>query len=641
MSDCHGQAPRAGLLPNPSILPPQAAADRPIIVAIVGPPNSGKSTLFNRLTGLRQKVANFPGVTVEHRMGKAKLKDSHEVFLVDLPGVYSLNPRAEDEQVTHDVLKGERSDFPKPDAVILILDSTNLGRHLVLAAPILHLALPTLILLNMADDLAVRGGKVDIAALSAELNCTVALISASKGTGIDRIQQFLVGTAVRLNCPPAKIELPVLHDVPKCRQWAANLGKRASYRSPAPPIWTRRLDAVFLHPVAGPLVFISVVIAVFQSIFSWAKPVMDGLQEAVASSGVWFNHVLPDSPWRSLLVDGVWQGVGSVVVFLPQILLLFLFIGILEDSGYLARAALIADRTMAKFGLQGKSFIPLLSAYACAVPAVMATRVIEDKRDRMATIMIAPLMTCSARLPVYTLLIAAFVPNIHLLGNLLSLQTATMLSLYVLGFAAAIVIARVLKSTILKSRDSNFILEMPPYRWPTLRSLSLRLVDRAKVFLNRAGTVILMVAIGIWILAHLPLDHGKAPLLEHSFAGMIGKTIEPAIQPLGFNWKIGIGLITSLAAREVIVGTLGTIYGIEGNEPSQGLQAAIHKDLSTAGAVALLVFFAFAMQCFSTLAVVKRETGGWKWPAFQFFYMLTLAYSGSWLAFHITNYFLR
>ncbi len=641
MSDCHGQTPRTGLLPNPSILPPRAAADRPLIVAIVGPPNSGKSTLFNRLTGLRQKVANFPGVTVEHRMGKAKLKDSHEVFLVDLPGVYSLNPRAEDEQVTHDVLKGERSDFPKPDAVILILDSTNLGRHLVLAAPILHLALPTLILLNMADDLAVRGGKVDIAALSAELNCTVALISASKGTGIDRIQQFLVGTAVRLNTPPAKIELPVLHDVPKCRQWAANLGKRASYRSPAPPIWTRRLDTLFLHPVAGPLIFLAVVIAVFQSIFSWAKPVMDGLQRGISSSGVWFNHVLPDSPWRSLLVDGVWQGVGSVVVFLPQILLLFLFIGILEDSGYLARAALIADRTMAKFGLQGKSFIPLLSAYACAVPAVMATRVIEDKRDRMATIMIAPLMTCSARLPVYTLLIAAFVPNVALVGGFLSLPAATMLGLYVLGFAAAIVIARGLKSTILKSRDSNFILEMPPYRWPTLRSLSLRLVDRGKVFLNRAGTVILMVAIGIWILAHLPLHQGKAPSLEHSFAGMIGKTIEPAIKPLGFNWKIGIGLITSLAAREVIVGTLGTIYGIEGNEPSQGLQAAIHQDLSTAGAVALLVFFAFAMQCFSTLAVVKRETGGWRWPTFQFFYMLALAYSGSWLAFHITNYFLR
>ena len=642
MSDCHSGAPRTGLLPNPSILPPSSAVtERPIIVAIVGPPNAGKSTLFNRLTGLRQKVANFPGVTVEHRMGKAKLKDHQEVFLVDLPGVYSLHPRAEDEKVTHDVLKGERPDFPKPDAVILILDATNLGRHLVLAAPVLDLGLPTLILLNMADDLEARGGKVDIAALSAELKCTVALISAAKGTGIDRIQQFLVGTAIRLNTPPVKIQLPVLQDVPKCRQWAANLGKRASYKAPAPPIWTRRLDRVFLHPIAGPLIFLAVVIAVFQSIFSWAKPVMDGLTQFVQTSGQWFNTMLPDSPWRSLLVDGVWKGVGSVIVFLPQILLLFLFIGILEDSGYLARAALIADRTMAKFGLQGKSFIPLLSAYACAVPAIMATRVIENKRDRMATIMIAPLMTCSARLPVYTLVIAAFVPNIHILGNFLSLGAATMLGLYALGFVTAIVIARLLKSTILKSRDTNFILEMPPYRWPTARSLSLRLIDRSKVFLHRAGTVILLVAIVIWIAAHLPLDHGKVPTLEHSFAGTIGKTIEPVIKPLGFNWKIGIGLITSLAAREVIVGTLGTIYGIEGDEPSQGLQAAIHQDLSAAGAVSLLVFFAFALQCFSTLAVVKRETGGWKWPAFQFSFMLALAYSGSWLAFHITNYFLR
>ena len=642
MSDCHGASPRAGLLPNPSILPPRPANDRPIIVAIVGPPNAGKSTLFNRLTGLRQKVANFPGVTVEHRMGKAKLKDNHEVFLVDLPGVYSLHPRAEDEQVTHDVLKGERGDFPKPDAVILILDATNLGRHLVLAAPILDLGLPTLVLLNMADDLEQRGGKVDIAALSSDLNTPVALISASKGIGIERIQQFLMGTAARLNAPPARIELPVLQDVPKCRQWAAKLGAQASYRAPAPPLWTRRLDAVFLHPVAGPLVFAAVVVAVFQSIFSWAKPLMDSLQGVLLNFGHWLTTVLPDSPWRSLLVDGILSGVGSVVVFLPQILLLFLFIGILEDSGYLARAALIADRTMAKFGLQGKSFIPLLSAYACAVPAVMATRVIENKRDRIATIMIAPLMTCSARLPVYTLIIAAFIPNIPLAGGFFSLPAATMLSLYILGFAAAIITARVLKSTILQSRGSSFILEMPPYRWPTLQSLSLRLLDRAKIFLKRAGTVILLVAVLLWVLAHLPLENGKTPPLEHSLAGMVGKGIEPAIKPLGFNWKIGIGLITSLAAREVIVGTLGTIYGIEGDElqQSKGLQAAVRQDLSTAGAVALLIFFAFAMQCFSTLAVVKRETGGWRWPAFQFGYMLALAYSGSWIAFHITRYLL-
>jgi ferrous iron transport protein B len=641
MSGCHGDsAPKSGLLPNPSIPLPKGAHERDIIVAIVGPPNAGKSTLFNRLTGLHQKVANFPGVTVEHRTGKAKLDGGHDVFLVDLPGIYSLSPRAEDEQVTHDVLKGERGDFPKPDAVILILDSTNLGRHLVLAAPILSLGLPTLILLNMADDLKVRGGKVDVAALSAELDCPVALISAAKGTGLDSIRQFLVGTAVRLNAPPPKIELPVLQDIPKCRQWAQNIGSRASYRAPAPPLWTRRLDAVFLHPVAGPLVFLAVVIAVFQSIFSWAQPIMTGLQSLISSSGQWVKMMLPDSPWRSLLIDGVWSGVGSVVVFLPQILLLFLFIGILEDSGYLARAALIADRTMAKFGLQGKSFIPLLSAYACAVPAVMATRVIENKRDRMATIMIAPLMTCSARLPVYTLIIAAFVPNTPVLGNLVSLPAVTMLGLYVLGFVAAITIARLLKSTILRSRGSAFILEMPPYRMPTLRSLSLRLVDRGKVFLHRAGTVILAVAIGLWILAHLPFHNGQPPQLEHSFAGMIGKFIEPAIKPLGFNWKIGIGLITSLAAREVIVGTLGTIYGIEGEEPTQGLQQAVHHDLSTGGAVALLVFFAFAMQCFSTLAVVKRETGGWKWPVFQFSYMLALAYAGSWIAFHVTNHFL-
>ncbi len=640
MSSCHDGGPRAGLLPNPSIRPPRPPNDRPIIVAIVGPPNSGKSTLFNRLTGLRQKVANFPGVTVEHRMGKARLKSHHEVFLVDLPGVYSLHPRAEDEQVTHDVLKGERPDFPKPDAVILILDATNLGRHLVLAAPILDLGLPTLILLNMADDLELRGGKVDVATLSGELNCPAALISASKGIGVDSIQQFLLGTAARLNAPPPKIELPVLHDVPKCRQWAATLGIRASYRAPAPPLWTRRLDSVFLHPVAGPLIFLAVVIAVFQSIFSWAQPIMNALQQAVLGSGRWMTGILPDSPWRSLLIDGVWSGVGSVIVFLPQILLLFLFIGILEDSGYLARAALIADRTMAKIGLQGKSFIPLLSAYACAVPAIMATRVIENKRDRTATIMIAPLMTCSARLPVYTLLIAAFVPNIPILKGLLNLQAATMLALYVLGFLAAVLIARLLKSTILKSQRSSFMLEMPPYRWPTWQSLALRLIDRAKVFLRRAGTVILLVAVVIWVLAHLPLHDGKTPPIEHSYAGMVGKAIEPAIKPLGFNWKIGIGLITSLAAREVIVGTLGTIYGIEGDEQSKGLQEAVHHDLTAAGAVALLIFFAFAMQCFSTLAVVKRETGGWKWPVFQFSYMLALAYGGSWLAFHITNYFL-
>jgi len=600
----------------------------PHVVAIIGPPNSGKSTLFNRLTGLRQKVANFPGVTVEQRIGRAKMSGERETILIDLPGVYSLNPRSEDEQVTRDVLTGAMKDVPKPDAVLLILDCTNLGRHLVLAAPILSLKLPTLVILNMADDLRNRGGAVDTAALACELGAPVALISASKGEGIDKVFQFMKGTAAgtaALDSKP-RVELPILQDVPRCRQWAHQVGSSAHYQAPEPPLWTRRLDAIFLHPVAGLLVFLGVVVAVFQTIFSGAKPIMDLVQRLMEVSGQWISAVLPSEILRSLLVKGVWSGLTAVIVFLPQILLLFLFIGILEDSGYLARAALIADRTMAKFGLQGKSFIPLLSAYACAVPAIMATRTIENKRDRIATIMIAPLMTCSARLPVYLLIIAAFIPQRPLLGPILGTQAAALLGLYALGFVAAIITARVLKSSVLKSERTPFVLEMPPYRWPTLRSLGQRLIDRSTVFLHRAGTVIVVVAVVLWVLLYLPLKDGKPPEPSDSFAGMIGHTIEPAIKPLGFNWKIGIGLISSLAAREVIVGTLGTIYGMEGStEESQGLQKALQNELSAGGAFALLVFFAFAMQCMSTVAVVRRETGGWKWPALQFAYMTALA----------------
>src|SRR5690348_12978179 len=510
MSDCHGCS--VATLPPPPAL--SGVSARRHIVAIVGPPNSGKSTLFNRLTGLRQKVANFPGVTVEHRMGKVKVEAGREVYAIDLPGVYSLEPRTEDERVTHDVLLGTMKDLPKPDAVLLILDSTNLARHLVLAAPVLSLGLPTLVILNMADDLSRRGGGVDVAELSMQLGSPVALVSASKGEGFDKVFQFLAGATHAAQPAAPLMQLPVIQDIPKCRAWAANVGSKGKYQAPAPPHWTRRLDAVFLHPVAGPAVFIIVVLAVFQAIFAWAQPAMDLMQDVVTALGSWVGSLIPNTALHSLVVDGIFKGVGSVVVFLPQILLLFLFIGILEDSGYLARAALIADRTMARFGLQGKSFIPLLSAYACAVPAIMATRVIENKRDRIATIMISPLMTCSARLPIYTLLIAAFIPNIPVIGGFLSLPAAVMLGLYILGFLTAIAVARLLKSSILKSTGSSFMLEMPPYRWPTVQSLGLRLLDRAKVFLRRVGTVILLVAIVLWILAHLPYSHGKAPDLE-------------------------------------------------------------------------------------------------------------------------------
>ena len=607
------------------------ALESPKIVALAGPPNSGKTTLFNRLTGLRQKVANFPGVTVEQHTGIAELPDGRTVGIIDLPGLYSLSPQSEDEQVARDVLTGERRDTPRPEAILLVLDATNLSRHLMLAAPILALGVPTLIILNMADDLRNRGGHVDTRQLSAQLGAPVALVSARQGEGIGQVFEFLASAMPA----PAPKDLPVLQDVPKCRAWAGRVGRQASYRPPVPPKWTRRLDSVFLHPVAGPLVFAVVVVAVFQTIFYAAVPLMDGLRWLFEVSGKWVAAALPDSIFRSLLVEGVWSGVGSVVVFLPQVLFLFLFIGILEDSGYLARAALIADRTMAKVGLQGKSFIPLLSAYACAVPAILSTRTIENKRDRFATILIAPFMTCAARLPVYTLIIAAFIPNRPVLGPFLGARAAALLGLYVLGFLAAVATARVLKSSILKSGRTPFLLEMPSYRWPTVRSIGLRLFDRAKVFLRRAGTVILLVTVLLWIMAHLPAVNGKAPAIGDSLAGAVGRTLEPVIKPLGFNWKIGIGLITSLAARETIIGTLGAIYGMDPQSQKLGLQKALQHDLTPGGAVALLVFFAFAMQCISTIAVVRRETGGWKWPILQFTYMGALAYVGAFVAAHL------
>jgi len=378
-----------------------------------------------------------------------------------------------------------------------------------------------------------------------------------------------------------------------------------------------------------------VVVALFETVFRVADPSKTAVDWSIAKLSGWVAHALPDSLLRSLITEGVLKGVGSVVAFLPQILLLFLFIGILEDSGYLARAALIADRTMARFGLQGKSFIPLLSAYACAVPAIMATRTIENKRDRIATILIAPFMTCSARFPVYTLIVAAFVPNQTLLGPLVSTRTAAMIGLYVLGFVVAVLTARVLKSSVLKSGRTPFMLEMPSYRWPTVQSLGLRLFDRSKVFLRRAGTVILLVIVVLWIGMQLPRHGGQPPAPEQSLAGALGRTIEPVIRPLGFNWKIGIGLITSLAARETIIGTLGTIYGVDPETQGANLEDALRRDLTPGGAFALLVFFAFAMQCISTIAVVRRETGGWKWPALQFGYMSLIAYAGAFVAAHV------
>ena len=623
--------------------PPPKAPSALRTVVLIGPPNSGKSTLFNRLTGLRQKVANYPGVTVEQRMGLMAGVGRDDLTLIDLPGIYSLTPYSEDARVSIDVLRGRMPGTPKPDAVIIVLDSQHLTRQLMLAAPVLAVGLPTLVLLNMSDLMESRGGHIDPLQLARELGAPVARISATHGTGLDAVSLFLNQPGNGTVAPP--LTLPVLGNAASAHTWAAQVSRRTGYQAPLSVEGTRKIDNILLHRIWGPLLFLIVVIGVFEVVFSIGQPLSDGFGDLLARAADLIRPLLPAGWIQSLLLDGAWKGISSVLVFLPQILLLFLFIGILEDSGSLARAALIADRVMRTTGLNGKAFIPLLSAYACAIPAIMATRTIENKRDRMATILVTPFMTCSARLPVYMLLIAAFIPNIVFLHGFLGLRTIVMLSLYLAGFVGAMTTAWLLKSSILKSSETPFILELPQYRMPTMRSLAMRLYDRASVFLRQAGTVILSVTLVLWVLAHIPPIHlgsgsWAAPELANSMIGRLGHFIEPAIAPLGFNWKIGIGLLSSVLAREVMVSTMGTLYGADPATQAMHLQTALHHDMTLGGALALMIFFAFAMQCTSTMAVVRRETNSWKWPAIQFLYMLALAYGAAFLVNHITMAFL-
>ena len=616
------------------------------LIALIGPPNSGKTTLFNRLTGLRQKVANYPGVTVEKYVGQVQCDSERNVELVDLPGVHGFSARTLDERVTRDVLEGQVEDLPAPDAVVLIVDCTRLESQLMLVEPVLKLEIPTLLVLNMWDELEERGGSLNELELADLLGVEVVKSNARVGLGVERVKEFLSQVEVResglplpeqvLSNVPRGVPLPMIDAFTARRRHLDKVVDRASFVSPGPAQSTNALDSVFLHRIWGPLVFLAVVVIVFQSIFTWAVPLMDGVDLLITASGEWLASRLSDGWLRSLVIDGVWAGVGSVVIFLPQILILFLFLGILEDSGYMARAAVIADRVMYKVGLQGRAFLPLLSGYACAIPAILAARTVEDERDRLATIFITPFMTCSARLPVYALLIAAFIPEGRLLGPFLGYRAAVLLGLYGLGIAAAVVTAFLLKRTLLRAQPGSFVMDLPSYRLPSARSIGLRLLDRSKIFLRRAGSIIFAVTIVLWVLTQFPRTDAGPPLIEDSALGQIGQTIEPAIEPLGFDWRIGVGLVTSLAAREVIVGTLGTIYGIEdATDDSITLQETLRRDLTLPAAIGLLVFFAFALQCMSTVAVMRRETGGWKWPILQFSYMLFLAYSGAFVAVRI------
>ena len=620
-----------------------APASGPPVVALIGPPNSGKTTLFNRLTGLRQRVANYPGVTVEKHVGRARFASGLDLDIVDLPGVSGFSARSPDERVTRDVLEGRIEGLRAPEAIVLIVDAVRLETQLMLVGPVLERERPTLLVLNMADELEAGDGTLDDEALAAAFGVEAVRTDARTGRGVEAVAHFLDRVAMRAATPATgakpgsgsgartgRAGLPTMDALSRRREVVQDALASAKYRSAGPPKLTQRLDALFLHRIAGPAVFLVLAALVFQAIFTWATPIMDGVEIGIASSGEWLAARLPASWFRDLLIDGVWAGVGSVLVFLPQILILFLFLGILEDSGYMARAAVIADRTMLRVGLQGRAFLPLLSAYACAVPAILSARTVEDERDRMATMFIAPFMTCSARLPVYALLIAAFIPEQPLLGPFFGTRAATMLGLYALGLVAAIGTAFLLRRTFLRGKPAGFVMELPPYRIPALRTVALRLLDRSKIFLRGVGKSILAVTVVLWVLAQFPRVDGAPPPVDESALGQMGQVIEPAIEPLGFDWRIGVGLVSSLAAREVLVGTLGTIYGIEdGDETSLELRAALQRDLDFGGVIALLVFFVFALQCMSTVAMMRRETAGWKWPLAQFGYMLALAYAGA------------
>jgi len=632
------------------------APDRPRLVALAGNPNVGKTTVFNRLTGLRQKVANYPGVTVERKTGTLSGQNGCRAEIVDVPGLYSLNASSLDEEIAYRALTGAHEGLRAPDLVVVVVDASNLERNLYLASQVFDLGIPTIIALNMIDSATTTGQTVSAEALAAELQVPVIPMAATRGTGVDALKAAILG---ELPAPPSRgWTLPpetagVAHakvDVVGRYAWLGPLVARVVERSERRVSWSDRLDAVLTHRIAGPAIFVLVLVLIFQSVFAGAAPFMDAIESATAAVGGALATWLPAGPVRGLLVDGVVAGVGAVVVFLPQILILFFFLGLLEDTGYMSRAAFIMDRVMRRVGLSGRSVVPLLSSFACAIPGIMAARTIDNPRDRLVTVLVAPLMTCSARLPVYTLLIGAFIPQTVILG-VFGAQALTLLALYLLGVFFAVAAAWVLRKLVVRGERGVFMMELPPYRWPRFRDVVWRMLERAKLFLTRAGTIILAISIVLWFLASYPriepdpalaADQAAAEQLAGSAIGRLGHLIEPAIAPLGYDWKIGVALISSLAAREVAVSALATIYSVgNADEANESLRERLRSDrnprtgeavFTPLVAVSLMVFFVLACQCMSTVAIVKRETNTWRWPAFLFAYMTVLA----WVAAFVT-----
>jgi ferrous iron transport protein B len=614
-------------------------------LALIGSPNTGKTTLFNALTGSAARVGNYPGVTVERREGRLT-GATRDVRILDLPGTYSLEGETPDERVVAQVLEGHIPGEPIPDALLVVADATTLQRGLGLVREVLRLGLPTLLVVTMIDEAKARGGCPDLVALSRLLGIRVAGVVGHRGVGVEQLRTLLQHPETW----PRAAALPPA-DTPEQRfAWVDATCRAIGAVYLAPDSRTDRIDRVLLHPVAGVAVFALVMLLLFQSIFTWAVPAMDAIDGSFGRLAAWSHAWLPAGWLTDLWADGILAGVGSVLIFLPQILILFTFLHLLNDVGYMARAAFVVDRVMGRVGLQGRSFVPLLSCYACAVPGIMAARTISSPRERLATILVAPFMTCSARLPVYTLLIAAFVPATLRLGPF-GAQGLTMFGLYLLGACAALGSAALLNSTLLRGTLSVFYMELPPYRMPTARLLLRQVWASARAFLKRAGTIILAASVILWVLLNVPSaprDPTRTPAaqaqanLQASAAARLGRAIEPAIAPLGFDWKIGVGLVASLAAREVIVSTLAQIYAVGDADDFTGLRDAIRADVDPVTgrpvftlptALSLMVFFVFALQCTSTIVVMARETGSWKWPALAFSYMLGLAWLASFVTF--------
>ncbi len=640
-------------------------------IALVGNPNAGKSSLFNALTGSRQKVANYPGVTVERHSGMATLPDGRTAELIDLPGTYSLDAKSPDEVVTCEAVMGAFAGERRPDVIICVVDATNLTNHLKFVLELCDVGLPLVVALNMIDLAERDGTEIDVAGLARELGVPVVPTVAVRKRGLLEV----LAAAASLIPPPlegegdrraaslrdgGEVTLPELAPAPSLSNPSTILAKQAQQWSPSPSSGvgikdirayqneartilrkvilsegqarsiTRHIDDIVLHPIFGLAILAMLLFIIFQAVFSWAQAPMALINDGFSHLQVWVSYIVPAGLLRSLISDGIIAGVGSVVVFLPQIVILFFFILLLEQTGYMTRAAFLMDQIMAKVGLNGRAFIPLLSSFACAVPGIMSARTIDNPRDRLTTIMIAPLMTCSARLPVYAVIIAAFIPatTVHGVG----LQGLVLFALYLVGIISAFVVAFVLRRTLTRGAAQPLIMEMPKYQWPPLRDIIMGLWQRAMIFLKRAGTIILGSMIVLWVLSHIPISHfDMAPDLDHSIVGWIGNGLAVVFAPIGFNREICIALVPGMAAREVAVGALGQVYALQGGKDAiaGSLVQVLHHAWSLPTALAFLAWYVFAPQCISTIAVTKRETGGWTWPSIMFGYMFVMAYVGA------------